>query len=161
MRKHSTEAGKWIAENNLSWGPKKEPHGGEQAKYSGAKAKRVRRAKVLGGRISKFDSIKDFVERNRGHRGDECLFVPAAQPSVPAAVSFCGRNIAAARYMALLTIGTPKSEGMIVRHKCGNGHLSCVNPAHLLWGTPGDNLADANKHRKAGDDVRDRISAID
>jgi hypothetical protein len=102
------------------------------------------------------------VQANRHHVDCDCLFVPAAQPNVPASVEFCGKQISAARYMALLTFGAPKSEGMVVRHLCGNGHLSCVNPAHLAWGTPGDNTSDAVKHRALGDDAteHDKFNAV-
>lgn len=31
-------------------------------------------------------------------------------------------------------------------HKCGNGHLGCVNPHHLYWGTRKENVADARDH---------------
>lgn len=108
------------------------------------------------------ESIKSFVERNREHTGNDCLFVPGADGCRPAQVKFCGRGISAARYMALLTYGTPKSEGMHVRHLCGNGHLSFVNPVHLAWGSPGDNQSDANKHRAIGPDAttQDKINAV-
>lgn len=102
-----------------------------------------------------------FVERHRDHKSHDCLFVPAAAKDVPAQVDFGGRNIRAARYMLLLTKGTPPEADMECRHLCGNGHLSCVNPAHLAWGTRGDNISDMGKHRAAGDNVQDRINAID
>jgi hypothetical protein len=35
---------------------------------------------------------------------------------------------------------------MMAIHCCGNGHLSCVNPAHLRWGTAKDNGKDAHLH---------------
>ncbi|NKX40333.1 hypothetical protein HGG71_02495, partial [Rhodobacteraceae bacterium R_SAG2] len=92
----------------------------------------------------------------------DCLFVPAAQKNVPSRLDFCGNSITAARYMCLLANGTPPTDGMVVRHLCGNGHLSCVNPAHLAWGTQGQNIADATKHRAIGDDAteHDRLNAV-
>lgn len=115
-------------------------------------------------KIKKFrpPSIRDFVEANRHVKTAECVFVPGSAEGKPAAINRFGRNISAARYMALLTFGTPKSEGMVVRHLCGNGHLSCVNPAHLAWGSPGDNQSDANKHRALGDDAteHDKVNAV-
>lgn len=38
---------------------------------------------------------------------------------------------------------TPKHECC---HSCGNGHLGCVNPDHLYWGTRKENVADAMAH---------------
>lgn len=107
-------------------------------------------------------SIRDFVESVRNAKSTECIFVPGSQRDVPAAISFLGKNITAARYMALLTFGTPKYEDMVVRHLCGNGHLSCVNPAHLARGTQGDNISDAGKHRALGEDatMHDKLNAV-
>lgn len=31
-------------------------------------------------------------------------------------------------------------------HKCGNGHLGCVNPNHLAWKTQAENLMDCSAH---------------
>ena len=107
------------------------------------------------------ETIKSFVDRHRGHDSNDCLFVPGSVKGAPANVTFCGRQITASRYMTLITHGTPKSEGMVSRHLCGNGHLSCVNPAHLVWGTPSQNRSDENKHRNAGENVQDRIHSID
>lgn len=108
------------------------------------------------------ESIREFVESSRNIKTAECVLVPGCREGVPAAITRFGRNVSAARYMALLTYGTPKSEGMVVRHLCGNGHLSCVNPAHLAWGSPGDNQSDANKHRALGDDAteHDKVNAV-
>lgn len=97
----------------------------------------------------KHQTPKEFVEEHRHYSGAECVFVPYAIKGRPATVDFHGRNISAARYMALLTLGTPKELKHVVRHACGNGHLSCVNPAHLLWGTQAENRSDAAKHRHA------------
>lgn len=38
---------------------------------------------------------------------------------------------------------TPKHE---VRHLCGKGHLACINPRHLRWGTRKENHADKLVH---------------
>lgn len=126
-----------------------------------AKWIRKRRAKLLKSSHGVHKSIKEFVEDSRKFDGHDCLFVPGAQKGVPAKITRFGKQMSAARYMCLLTHGTPPTEGMVVRHLCGCGHLSCVNPRHLVWGTQGDNIADANKHRSAGDNIQDRINAID
>lgn len=106
-------------------------------------------------------TIREFVEEHRDHAGAECVFVPGSLNGVPASMRFLNRKITAARYMLLLKAGTPKNNAMVVRHLCGNGHLSCVNPNHLAWGARGDNVSDANKHRAAGDNVQDRVHSID
>jgi hypothetical protein len=34
----------------------------------------------------------------------------------------------------------------VAMHSCGNGHLGCVNPKHLHWGTHSDNTQDMWRH---------------
>ena len=151
-------AGKWMAENGHKWGKGKRPPIGAKAKFSSCKDRRKKRGKNLGQKVK--CSIAEFVEVNQLCSKSGCIFIPGAQRDVPASVVFCGNNISAARYMLLLTQGAPKSTGMVARHLCGNGHLSCVNPNHLAWGSQSDNISDASKHRIAGDHYQDRINAI-
>lgn len=145
----------WLSENdpNRAKGPK-----GSNTRNNPNNSRTPRSHRMKKWRPK---AIKSFIEASRNHVGKDCLFVPGAHPGFPAKVVHCGRGIPAARYMCLLTHGTPKSEGMFARHLCGNGHLSCVNPAHVAWGTPGDNQSDANKHRAVGGNVQDRIHSID
>jgi hypothetical protein len=159
-RNAKSAATKWLHENGLGWGNVKHPQSGKHAKKNtGVSTRKVR----AGARTKRnFETVKAFVERHRDVKVAECVFVPHAVENRPASVKFCGRDISAARYMCLLTHGTPKSEGMYARHKCGNGHLSCVNPAHIVWGTPGDNMGDANIHRAMeGATVEDKCAAVD
>lgn len=159
-RQNKSLAGKWMAENGHSWGKPKQKPGGENAKTSSTKHKRIRRGKVLGQRVGNWDSVKDFVDAHRSHSGDECVFVPAQAVGSPARVNFLGKVITASRYMCLLTHGAPKYEDAVARHACGNGHLSCINPRHIVWGDRGDNQSDANHHRAVGADVQDRINSL-
>lgn len=39
-------------------------------------------------------------------------------------------------------------DGMVVRHKCDNGHLHCVNPDHLELGTQQENMVDMARRRR-------------
>ena len=34
----------------------------------------------------------------------------------------------------------------VARHLCGKGHLGCVNPKHLVWGTMKENSEDSMRH---------------
>lgn len=45
------------------------------------------------------------------------------------------------RVMCNIAHGDPHSSGFVAMHTCGNGHLGCVNPNHLKWGTVRENNA--------------------
>jgi hypothetical protein len=151
----------WLEANDPKY--RKVPNGGaggKEAKDNGSRAIRIRRGiSVKQGYQSK-ESIRAFVERHRHAVEHDCIFVPAALKGAPASLAFCDKVITASKYMLLLTQGTAKFDGAHARHLCGNGHMSCVNPAHLTWGTAGDNLSDAGRHRAAGDNVQDRINSV-
>jgi hypothetical protein len=34
-------------------------------------------------------------------------------------------------------------------HSCGNGHLGCINPHHLRWGSHPENMSDKTIHGTA------------
>lgn len=160
-KKPEMTAGEWMRAHGLPWdaskpGKRKRTDPGPSSEEM--RAMRAKVNKVKGA--AKNETIKGFVEKRRHHVGCDCLFVPNAVKDRPAMVNFLDKNITAAKYMLLLTQGAPKHEGMVTRHLCGNGHLSCVNPAHLAWGTPSDNVSDMAKHRHAGDNTQDRINAI-
>lgn len=159
-RRYNSLAGQWMAENGHSWQKQKPKPGGTGAKTSSTKHKRIRRSKNLGHNIGNWASVKDFVDAHRHHSDEQCVCVPAAIEGVPARVKFLGKTIPASRYMCILTHGAPKYEGAVARHLCGNGHLSCVNPKHIVWGDGGDNQSDANRHRAVGDNTQDRINSV-
>lgn len=136
----STEAGKWLAEKKAL------PSGGHKALWQNGRFRTEKGAHLMR-RAKSGPSVKEFVESQRSVKTDECIFVPHAIAGSPSKVSRFGKMISAARYMALLSFGTPRNADAVVRHLCGNGHLSCVNPAHLAWGSQAKNISDAVKHR--------------
>lgn len=146
----TTEAGRWLAEQRAK------PVGHDPA--WGARKVKADLGMHLAKRQKYGPTNKEFVEANRHAKAAECIFVPKAVKGRPATVTFCGKAIAAARYMALLTFGAPRQTGAVVRHLCGNGHLSCINPKHLEWGSEANNIADAAKHRGC-ETVQDKIHA--
>jgi hypothetical protein len=42
--------------------------------------------------------------------------------------------------------GPPPTAAYEAAHLCGNGHLACVNPRHVVWKTRADNHADKLIH---------------
>ncbi len=88
-----------------------------------------------------------FLKQNVGFQGEDCLFMPFANGVSPRKVKFRGKPTPCSRVMCTLAHGEPSIERPLSRHLCGNGHLSCVNPAHLAWGSDFDNACDAQVHR--------------
>lgn len=81
------------------------------------------------------------------YAGDECLTWPGKPRSDGRGqVKWQGRMITAHRQMCILANGEPPDDKPEATHACGNGHLGCVNPRHLRWGSDKDNKADMLVH---------------
>jgi hypothetical protein len=105
----------------------------------------VRKAERAAPNYAAFP-VADFVLGKVGFDGDECVFVPFAIEFRPAVTQFGMVSMTAARAMCLRVHGQPEDEAHVARHKCGNGHKSCVNPKHLCWGTTAQNANDRYLH---------------
>ena len=105
-----------------------------------------------------------WLMRHKEFEGDECLLFPSMLVGRPERLKYNFRTMAAARAMLLMTQGLPKDENDYATHICGNGHLSCVNPKHLRWGSPSDNAKDAVVHNAPSQFVSgmtpDQIEAV-
>ena len=86
--------------------------------------------------------MKDFDK-------EQCLILPNALPGSPASVRYNCKEMAASRAMCIIVHGLPENPKHQAIHSCGNGHLSCVNPKHIRWGTNADNQRDRQIHAKA------------
>ena len=86
---------------------------------------------------------------------NDCLIWPFSRSEMGYAVlAFEGWQGYASRHICKLAHGEPPAENMQAAHSCGNGHLGCVNPRHLRWATPRENVADKTMHgtRRFGED---------
>lgn len=55
-----------------------------------------------------------------------------------------GKVVQTHRLICRLVHGEPPTESHQAAHRCGNA--SCVNPAHIRWRTPAQNIAEKEKH---------------
>lgn len=87
--------------------------------------------------------LKDHV----GHVGDGCLTWPfSVDQKGYGRLTYLSRSTIASRLMCTLAHGEPPMPSHHAAHSCGNGHLACVHPGHVLWKTPAENRMDANMH---------------
>lgn len=61
-------------------------------------------------------------------------------------ISSMGRNVVASRISCFLAFGPPPAGLKNSLHSCDNP--ACCNPAHLRWGSPKDNAADAIERKR-------------
>jgi hypothetical protein len=54
------------------------------------------------------------------------------------------------RIMCAYRHGEPPAGKLDAAHECGNGHLGCVNPHHVVWKSHSDNLRDSYRGRRGG-----------
>lgn len=87
-----------------------------------------------------------WLKEHRDFDEDRCLLFPMFVPHRRVRVKFNCRNMTAAEAMLLLTQGLPPEGKSVAAHKCGNGHLSCVNPKHLYWADSKENAQDRVIH---------------
>ena len=88
--------------------------------------------------------------RDRANHPDaKCLTWPFYRmPTGYGHFGYNGKRHYAHRMMCELAHGeapTPKHEAA---HRCGNGHLGCVNPQHLAWKTKDENRQESTRHGK-------------
>lgn len=88
----------------------------------------------------------EWLENHKGHTGQECLTWPFATQKGYGVIRKDGKNVAVHRLMCEAVNGPPPSQSHDAAHSCGNGHLGCVNPLHLIWKTRSENFADKVIH---------------
>ncbi len=139
----STETAKTCRIENCN-----RPHYGKglcQAHY-----KRARRyGDPSAGRVSP-GSAQRFIDEALRSDTDECTIYPFYRnASGYGWMRYKGGNLGSHVVVAMRHHGPKPSSKHEVCHTCGNGHLGCVNPKHLYWGTRADNVQDAMAHGTA------------
>lgn len=92
-------------------------------------------------------NIQDWLREHADHKGDDCLIWPFARNwngygHFGTTKGGRPKMFKAHREMCRLAHGEPPTPKHVAAHSCNNGHGGCVNPRHLLWKTPGENLLD-------------------
>lgn len=97
--------------------------------------------------VNRKKESKRFLEHAAKVNTDECLLWPFTRNAQGYAVlKINGRFVRASRAVCIATHGEPPGPRYYAAHSCGNGHLGCVNPRHLHWATPKQNVEDAFLH---------------
>jgi len=82
-----------------------------------------------------------FINVVLPHQGDDCLIWPHHRNAKGyGMLRWEGKPQRVHRLVCRLVHGEPPDEGFQVHHTCHCGHLGCVNPWHLEWQTPEQNL---------------------
>lgn len=87
---------------------------------------------------------------------DECIFWPYSRNADGyGQMHIKGKSTLAHRVVATMKFGPPKLPSHQCAHLCGNGHLGCVNPRHLVWATVKENIGHKKRHgtHLLGEDV--------
>lgn len=116
----------------------------------------------LGGTTSK-GVVANFVRSliSGAISSDECITWPFARGTGGrAAYQANGKRVTAHRYICEAVHGEPPSNEHQAAHSCGNGHLGCVNPKHLRWATPQENMDDQPLHGRRRNGERHYASKI-
>lgn len=88
-----------------------------------------------------------WIDAHSQYDGLDCLPWPFATTAggYPIAIHE-GQQTTASRIMCEKVYGPPPSPEHQAAHSCGNGHLGCMNRAHLRWDTCAGNHADKLVH---------------
>ena len=109
---------------------------------------------MRGKKTLAFDFLREQAARNE--KG--CFYWPFSRSSSGyGQFTHRGKRLQAHREMCRIVHGEPQREKDIVRHLCGYGHLGCINPNHLVWGTIKQNGEDMVRHGRANGRKRKQV----
>lgn len=127
---------------------------------AGHYAKLLRYGDPLGGGTPKHARAR-WIEANRDYIGDDCIKWPFPLGGLGRGkTEVSGVSMTAPRGMCMAAHGKPPTPKHQAAHRCGNGHLACMNPRHLYWATPKENSQDTIRHGRSGRGVRNGRALI-
>lgn len=92
------------------------------------------------------ETIK-WLRNHAAHPDPKCLIWPFYRnPNGYGQMGHNGESHWAHRYMCELAHGSAPSPDHEAAHRCGSGHLGCVNPRHLAWRTKAENRQESTLH---------------
>lgn len=111
-----------------------------------------------GGANSGKGKIAAWLFEHANHVGTNCLKWPFPYSKLVGYPQFGykGKIRYAHRFMCELKNGPPPSQKSEAAHTCGNAHMQCVNPNHLVWKDRKGNAEDRLKHGNYQDHVGKR-----
>jgi hypothetical protein len=108
---------------------------------------------------------KEWLIAHVGHADEEaCLIWPFGKSQAgygKTKAKFDGKVYLYAHIaMCALRHGPMPEPKMLATHSCGNGHLGCVNPNHLRWGTSLSNAQDTVLHGRTNRGERSPLAKL-
>lgn len=97
--------------------------------------------------VKKVGGVTDYVLSSvLPYRGEYCLLWPFARNNNGYGQIRQNGKIKYVHRLACEHVNGLAGPGMEAAHTCGNGHLGCVAPAHLVWKTHTQNMSDTLTH---------------
>jgi hypothetical protein len=100
-----------------------------------------------GPPLIRYVALRHYREMVLTFTGDTCLIWPFARsPKGYGIININSKTRYVSHYACHDTHGPAPTPNHEAAHSCGNGHLGCVNPRHIVWKTPKENMADRFLH---------------
>lgn len=104
---------------------------------------------LVGGKVTHRGEPAEYLDTvlAEGPLSRQCLVWPYARNAKGYGhIKIDGETREVHRVVCERVNGPPPTPDHEARHLCGNGHLGCINPGHVTWGTRLENKADELQH---------------